>query len=67
MGAARPERAGVSEAAKTSSAGTCSTCGKHVEKRYGGEGRYLPECLACWLTPPEFKPPAPLDPSPPSA
>lgn len=31
-----------------SSAGVCSTCGKHAEKRYGGEGKYPPECIDCW-------------------
>lgn len=31
-----------------SSAGTCATCGTYAAKRYGGEGRYLPECLECW-------------------
>jgi hypothetical protein len=31
------------------SAGICSKCGKHAEKRYGGEGRFLPECLDCWI------------------
>jgi len=43
----------VSRAANSqlSSAGVCSTCGKHVEKRYGGEGRHLPECIDCWTTP----------------
>jgi hypothetical protein len=33
---------------RPSSAGICSTCGKHAEKRYGGEGKYLPECGECW-------------------
>lgn len=30
------------------SAGVCSTCGREVEKRYGGEGRFSPECADCW-------------------
>lgn len=31
-----------------STAGTCSTCGKHAEKLYGGEGRFPVECIDCW-------------------
>jgi hypothetical protein len=32
-----------------SSAGVCQVCGRHADKRYGGEGRYLVMCLDCWL------------------
>jgi len=35
------------------SSGICACCGKWVEKRYGGEGRYLVVCLDCWLKPKE--------------
>jgi hypothetical protein len=31
-----------------SSAGKCAVCGRWVAKRYGGEGRYLPQCIDCW-------------------
>lgn len=33
-----------------SSAGICSTCGVYAERRYGGEGKFPPECRDCWLT-----------------
>lgn len=31
-----------------SSAGPCAQCGLWADKRYGGEGRYLPMCATCW-------------------
>ena len=31
-----------------SSAGECMVCGHYAEKRYGGMGRYLAMCWACW-------------------
>jgi hypothetical protein len=33
-----------------SSAGKCHGCGKSVNRRYGGEGRYFAYCLTCWLS-----------------
>jgi hypothetical protein len=41
----------VSNTASTfSSAGKCHGCGKSVNRRYGGEGRYFAYCLTCWLS-----------------
>jgi hypothetical protein len=33
---------------KPSSAGECAVCGRYVEKRYGGMGRYRAMCIDCW-------------------